>query len=109
MRNSECTFDIPISMSIPKEGQTATAEELKVANECDMYRLVSPNFSGQFEFSLAKNGGSISKINVDCTFKPYTPYLHLNPDFGGLYGQDFNDARGLICGGDFSIARVTDQ
>ena len=108
VRNSECTFDIPISMSIPKEGTNPTAEELKVANECDLYRLVSPNYSGQFEFSLAKNGGSISKVNVDCTFKPYTPYIHINPDFKGLYGQDFNDARGLICGGDFSIARVTD-
>ena len=108
LRNSECTFDIPVSMSIPKEGSTATAEELKISNECDMYRLVSPNFSGQFEFSLAKNGGNITKVNVDCTFKPYTPYIHINPDFKGLYGQDFNDARGLVCGGDFSIARVTD-
>ena len=109
MRNSECTFDIAVNMTIPKEGTTATPEEVKVANECDMYRLVSPNFSGQFEFSLAKNGGSITKVNVDCTFKPYTPYIHINPDFKGLYGSDFNDARGLICGGDFSIARVTDQ
>lgn len=108
MRNSEFTFDIPCALSIPKEGGSITALDMKISNECDLYRLVSPNYSGQFEFSLAKNGGSMTKVNVDCTYKPYTPYIHINPDFGGLYGADFNDARGLICGGDFSIALVTD-
>ena len=39
---------------------------------------------------------------------PYNPYIHINPIFSGLYGQDFNDARGLVCGGDFSLARITD-
>ena len=109
MRNSEFTFDIPCSLSIPTESDTMTALDMKLSNECDMYRLVSPNYSGQFEFSLAKNGGYMTKVNIDCTYKPFTPYIHVNPDFKGLYGTDFNDARGLICGGDFSIALVTDQ
>ena len=71
-----------------------------------MYRLVSPNYNGQFEFNVAMNGG-MTKFNVDCTYKPYSPYIHINPDFGLLYGSDFNDARGLICGGDFSLPQVS--
>jgi len=79
----------------------------KIANQCDMYRLVSPNYNGQFEFNLAKNNTpSLNLFNVDFTYMPYNPYIHINPAFDGLYGQDFNDARGLICGGDFSLARV---
>lgn len=75
----------------------------KIENQCDMYRLVSPNYSGQFEFNLAKNDGVINSFNVDYTYLPVSSYIHVNPDFKGLYGQDYNDARGLICQGDFSI------
>lgn len=75
----------------------------KIENQCDMYRLVSPNYSGQFEFNLAKNDGVVNSFNVDYTYLPISSYIHVNPDFKGLYGQDYNDARGLICQGDFSI------
>lgn len=95
--NSSFSFDIPLQLSV---------SEPKIESECDMYRLVSPNYNGQFEFNLAKNGG-LNYINVDCTYKPYDSYIHLNPNFGQLYGQDFNDARGLICGGDFSLPQVS--
>ena len=81
----------------------------KMSNQCDMYRLVSPNYNGQFEFNLAKNDTSwMGSFNVDFTYLPYNPYIHINPEFSGLYGKDYNDARGLICGGDFSLARVSD-
>ena len=83
-----------------------TATDIKVANECDKYRLCSPNYNGQFEFNLAKNG-DISYFNVDCSYKPFNPYIHINPEFGKLYGRDFNDARGLICSGDFSLPQIT--
>lgn len=79
--------------------------EPKIQSECDMYRLCSPNFGSAFEFNAAKNGG-VQYFNVDCTYMPFSPYIHLNPNFSKLYGQDFNDARGLICGGEFSIART---
>lgn len=81
-------------------------EDVKIANECDMYRLTSPNYNGSFEFSLVKNNRKINKFNVDCSYKPFNPYIHVNPDFDGLYGQDFDDARGLVCNGDFSIGIV---
>ena len=82
-------------------------ENVKLSNECDMYRLVSPNYNGQFEFSVAKNGG-VNFFNVDCDYRPYTPYIHINPDFKRLYGKDFNDPRGLICGGDFGLTQISD-
>lgn len=84
------------------------AVEFKVANECDMYRIVSPNYAGAFEFSATKNGGIIG-FEVNCTYKPIQPYIHINPMFSGLYGRDFNDNRGLICGGNFSMPYAQDK
>ena len=98
-KQSQFTFNININLS---------CSNMKMENQTDMYRLCSPNFNGQFEFNLAKNGGSISYFNVDCTYLPYSPYIHINPSFDGLYGQDFDDARGLICGGDFSLPIMND-
>ena len=56
--------------------------------------------------NAAKNGG-VSFFNIDCTYKPYNPYIHVNPNFGRLYGGDFDDSRGLIVGGDFSLPQTT--
>lgn len=58
-----------------------------------------------FEFSVAKNKG-VDFFNVSFTYKPYSPYIHVAPNFKGLYGDDFGDARGLICNGDFSISMM---
>ena len=79
----------------------------KLWNETVKYRLCSPNFSSSFEFSAAKNNGVLN-FNVDCTYKPFQPYIHVNPAFNGLYGEDFDDPRGLICGGEFSLAQLND-
>lgn len=84
-----------------------TAIEFKVQNECDMYRLNSPNWNGAFEFSATKNNG-VSGFRVDCSYKPFSPYIRVAPLFGGLYGEIVDDARGLICGGSFSMTQVTD-
>ena len=81
------------------------AIERKINNDCDKWRLASPNYSNYFDFSVEKNNG-IQYFNVDCTYKPYSPYIHVNPNFNGLYGQDFNDPRGLVLGGDFSLGQV---
>lgn len=101
LKKSSFTTTIPLVIDTPD-----TDIEFKVANECDMYRLCAPNYSGAFQFSLTKNNG-LKYFEVNATYKPYNPYIHLNPNWGGLYGQDFNDARGLILGGDFSIAALT--
>lgn len=84
-----------------------TITNVKQQSQTDKWRLVSPNYNGQFEFNATLNDG-VDYFNVDCTYKPYNPYIHVNPNFKNLYGQDFNDARGLICGGDFSLPQITD-
>ena len=92
------TFDV---------NHTITVGNVKLDSITEMYRISSPNWNGQFEFNAAKNGG-VSKLNVDFTYKPHTPYIHINPNFGRLYGEDFDDARGLICAGDFSLPQTSD-
>ena len=77
----------------------------KIDHICNKYRLVSPNYNGQFEFTAAANDG-ISGFNVDATYLPLNPYIRVAPIFGGLYGKEFGDARGLICGGDFSLPAI---
>lgn len=79
----------------------------KIDHICNKYRLVSPNYSGQFEFTAAANDG-ISGIKIDATYLPLNPYIRVAPLFGGLYGKEFDDARGLICGGDFSLPVIND-
>ena len=101
------SFQIPLSLRV---------ENYKIENETTTYRLCSPNYNGLFEFNLAKNGG-LDWIEVNCSYKPQTPYIQLNPNFKKLYGQnatsglsagDYNDQRGLLCGGDFSLPNVSD-
>lgn len=80
-------------------------EDFKISNECDLYKLVSPNYNGEFVFSPAKNGG-LDSFNIYCTYKPFSPYIKVSPNFKNLYGKDYNDNRGLICSGDFSLPIV---
>lgn len=87
-----------------------TAEDVKKANQLDVYRLSSGDYSSQFEFSPVRNRG-VSKFEVDCTYKPYAPYIKIAPFWNenGLYGQDWNDTRGLVCSNtNFSISRGGD-
>ena len=103
-KQSNFTIDIDVDLSIEN-----TAEAFKIENETSMYRLCSPNYASAYEFNLAKNGGSVNKINVDCSYKPHQPYIHANINFNRLYGNDTNDTRGLVCGGDFSLPQTSDQ
>ena len=83
----------------------------KLANECDVVRLVSQNYSAIFEFSPAKSGG-VDGFLADCTYKPWSPYIHILPKLKGLYGENFvdiDDARGLICGGDMSLPQLSNE
>lgn len=100
--NSSFTFDIPLVIKDKK-----TPFDKKLASETELYRFSSPNYSAFFDFNPYMNNG-MTKLNVDCTYKPFKSYIHLNPDFKGLYGADFNDSRGLVITSDFSIPQVTD-
>lgn len=83
--------------------------QFKLDHETKFCRICSPNYSASFEFKPTSNYG-VEYFEVNCTYKPYQPFIHVNPKFSndGLYGSDFNDNRGLICSGDFSLPSVTD-
>lgn len=95
----------------PSQSSYVRAIDIKESNECDLYRLVSGNYNGIFEFSPAKSNGYTGYI-IDCTYKPYQPYIHIIPKLKGLYGENFttiDDSRGLICGGDFSLPQLSNN
>ena len=81
---------------------------LKLASCTTFARLVSPNYNGDFQFTPARNQG-VSYFTVDTTIKPYQPYIHVAPAWGGLYGTITNRPMGLICGGDFGLPRISDE
>lgn len=85
-------------------------EDVKLKNECDFYRLTSPNFTSLYEFKKTKLYDGLLSFNVDCTYKPYNPYIKINPNYdNSLYAkQDFNDNMGLILSGDYSIPMLSD-
>lgn len=86
--------------------------DIKTENQTTKYRLVSPNGNGVFEFSPAKmtyaNNTDIGFF-VKCTYMPYQPYIRVFPQFARMYGSNYRDYRGLICGGDFSLSQISDS
>lgn len=86
-----------------------TIDDPKFRNTAEIYRIYSPNYNASFEFSAAKNEG-VTGFNIRCTYMPFNPYIRVAPIWGGLYGSEGfeENVRGLICSGDYSIARVTD-
>lgn len=96
-------FSFTIPLAIPEE---QTVLDKKVKTETEFVRFVAPNYSNSFEFDPQMNEG-VNYVNVLCHYKPFNPYIKLQPNFKGMYGSEFNDARGLICQGDFSLAQVT--
>lgn len=94
------TFSNEIEDLIPLESDP------KVQNETQFVRLNSPNYASSYDFSAAKNGG-VNYWEINCSYKPYQPYIHISPRWGGVYGKDFDDARGLVCAGDFSLPIIS--
>ena len=87
-------------------------DNAKLSNECDLIRLVAPNHQSMFEFNPAKNGSKANDLilEVECTYKPYQPSIHIKPQFDKLYGPNdlYKDERGLLFSGDFSMTQGTD-
>lgn len=100
---SQSSFSLEIPLEDP-----ILIQDYKIESQTDLYRLCSPNYAAVFEFNAAYNRG-LDRVIVSCTYKPFTPYIKVSIPFKGLYGIDTNDARGLICSGDFSLAALTDQ
>ena len=102
---SNFQFYIYHTINVPRD-----AINFKVANETEFCRLCSPNYNGTFEFKPTQNYG-VHIFEVNATYKPFQPYIHVNPYFNtdGLFGGDFNDQRGLVCSGDFSLPLVNNK
>lgn len=102
---SSFEFNIQKQITIPQ-----TAKAFKVAHETKFCRLVAPNYNGTYEFRPTSNMG-VSYFEVACSYRPFQPYIKVMPHYNtnGLYGGDFNDNRGLVCGGDYSLPIATDR
>ena len=96
---SKSSFSTKINLAEP-----IIIKDVKVESECDMYRLCSPNYQGLFDFNPYKNG-FLNQLNIYGTLKPYNSFINIQPVFSGLYGQNFQDYRGLRLGGNFSVSR----
>ena len=80
----------------------------KRACECDMWRLCSPNMATAWDFNAAKmDGFGVFTMGLEC--KPNTPFVQVVPAFKRLYGKRYNDTRGLICSGEFSLSRTSSE
>lgn len=82
--------------------------EHKLISNTKILRLCSPNENSIYEFNSAPNNG-IDYYNVSLKYNPYTPYIHVSPNYKWLNGGEFNDYRGLICKGNFSLGRATNS
>lgn len=83
----------------------SSAVDLKVANECNLWRLCSGNYSSIYDFNPYTNYG-VQAFNLTIALKPYNPYIKVCPQFKGINGENYIDARGLILNGDFSMTRI---
>lgn len=98
---SQFSFNLDYEINLP-----INVTETKVMQICDKYRLCSPNMSSFFDFDPVKNDG-VYGFEVDCYYKPFNPYIHINPKFGGIYGEADWEVRGLDLTGNFSLSQVT--
>lgn len=98
---------IPINwLKYPEFAPKTNKIEKKIQAMTDFARIT--NGSSIYEIGIAQNGG-IGWIDISMTCLPITPYIKVSPRFGGLYGQTFEkEKRGLVLGGNFSIAYLSD-
>lgn len=94
------------SVNIPVSLESKVSR--KVESNCNMYRIVSPNYQGHYDFNLATNDNAVvSNFIVNCTYKPYQPAIIVQPEYTGLNGTNYKDSRGLVVAGDFSLSQTT--
>lgn len=82
-------------------------EDIKLDNETRLIRLASPNYASLYDFSVAKNRG-VTGWAITMTVRPYQPYIHVAPIWGGMYSPMYQyDPKGLILGGNYSVDIVS--
>ena len=75
----------------------------KMEYECCHYRLASPSYASYYDFSPGMLGDATG-FNVTYTLMPYQSFFCVKPNYSFLYGNNFNDARGLVLTDNMSIA-----
>ena len=98
-KNSDATYS---RVNITAQPYLNATGDTKILSEQQFIRLCDSTYTSVFEMSPVKNGG-INSFNMFCTYKPYNPYILVAPNFGGLYGNTYEDSRGLLCLGDYSL------
>lgn len=87
--------------------------DIKTEAQTRFHRIISPNGNGCWEYVPAKEAYSNSTdatfgLTFQMTCKPYQPYIKVEPAFTRMYGGNYDDTRGLICGGDYSLPQISD-
>ena len=111
MWGSQSQFSFTKKIQLTDIKKVMNPIEYKTSSETELYRLCAPNYSGSFDWNPYKNDTKFPEtreisLTVDCTYRPYTPYIHISPLKGYMYGGEFGDSRGLICGGDYSLTQL---
>lgn len=118
-------FETTISVKVKLPDIASIAEEKEIAGkvliETRKFRLVGPGYQGIFEYSYEKTrnkptdpaiSGDEADVSftADCTYQPFNPFICVRPSYqaGSLYSKNYEDNRGLICQGDFSLPKLTD-
>lgn len=85
--------------------------QVKLGYETIKARLTSPNHVGNFEYNPYKNGWNQNYLEfyIDVTLIPINPLIKITPRFTQIYGANFDDARGLILGGDYGYNIITNE
>jgi hypothetical protein len=144
-KNSSCSseYNAPVDFNLAVqpsylEYEASLGIDWKVENITSSCRIVAPNKSAIFEFTVPEIGGCgflpvdgsprgeepAVKLLINCTFKPYQSYISIHPLYSelSLYGdgaitysppdQDveigMGDPRGCIFQGDMSLPQTSD-
>lgn len=76
-----------------------------IDKESQMIRLSSPSFGSSMDITPFLNGG-VNEIKVKLSAKPLGSIIYCQTNYGGIYGQNFDDKRGFIINEDFGISRL---
>lgn len=87
--------------------------DIKTESQTRFHRIISPNGNGCWEYVPAKEAYYNSNnakygLTFQMTCKPFQPYIKVEPSFTRMYGGNYDDTRGLICGGDYSLPQISD-
>lgn len=83
-----------------------TGDYMKTKYIASDFKLYSPNFNSEYQIPLIKNGG-LNRLHIDLTCLPNQPWIRVRPVWEGLNGIDYDDARGLILGGTYSLTQLS--